>query len=132
MANVLDEEDEGFDGPVILPSYKTPGRILVRIGPSETKTYNHEYDVLDYDSDSAVFWINEGTGFEYWLDNVEFPCAEGVFVIEGITGEYIRGRGWLNGEVYEEDDEEFELTNVRVATEEEIKAECLSDLPKTC
>lgn len=111
------------------PDYKTPGRILVRIGPSETKVYNHEYDVLDYDGDSSVFWINEGQGFDYWLDNVDFPAPEGVFVIEGITGEYIRGRGWLNGEVCEEDDEEFEFKAVRAATEEEIKAECLSDLP---
>lgn len=113
------------------PPYSTPGRVLVRVSPRET-VYKHTYEVLSYDDDTGVFWVNEGIGFDYFFDNyVDFKSIlagadEGVFVVEGIKGEYIRGRGWISGDVCEEDDEEWEIGEIRHATEEEIRTETLS------
>ena len=99
--------------------------ILVHLlGPCVTGVYRHESEVLDYDSDSSIFWIQEGVGFDYWFDSYcDFPeyLDEGFFVIEGITGEYIRGEGgW-------DDDEEWSHTGIRQATDEEIQGCGLGD-----
>ncbi len=112
------------------PSYKTPGRILVRShGPAEPyedgrpSVYRFSTEVLDHDSNSSVFWINEGVGFDFWLDSVDELEKPGVYVIEGITGDYIRGDGWTF-----DDDEEWDWQSVRPATQTEIDGEALDDI----
>jgi len=111
------------------PPYGKPGRILVRVLGKVDTTYRYETEVLDSDSDSGVFWINEGVGYDYWFDQYidKFPADEGTFVIEGIVGTYIRGRGWITGDICEEDDEEWEYKSIRPATAREIETECLQD-----
>lgn len=117
---IVDEDDlpEG-DGP---PSYSTPGRILVHyMGPGASIHSRYECEVLDHDSDSSVFWICEGTGIDYWLDEHAEFTEPGHYVIEGITGEYIKGE-WG----HTEDEEEWSFTSMRPATEEEIRTGALS------
>jgi hypothetical protein len=106
------------------PPYGKPGRILVRIGSENERkpgVYRWDAEVLDYDSDSGVFWINEGTGFDYWLDGCDFP-GPGVYVIEGIKGTYIRGE-WG----FTDDEEEWEHGVIRPATPDEMTSETLSE-----
>jgi hypothetical protein len=100
---------------------KTPGRILVRITPAQTRAYNWTYDVLDYDLDSSVFWIQEGIGFDYFLDLCDFP-PDGVWVIEDVTGSYTRGDGWST-----DDDEDWYFSGPRPAESREIEDERLKD-----
>ena len=112
------EEDDLLEGKT-LPKYSTLGRIFVHvIGPCSAGVYQYEYDVLDYDSDTSVFWINEGEGFDYWLDtHCIFPNI-GMFIIEGINGCYIRGN-WSYGE---DDDVIWEYDKIRQASAYEIKS----------
>lgn len=117
-------------GPVFsYPEYSTPGRILVRVSSTDSTVYRHDYEVLDFDGETtSVFYINEGIGFDWWLDElVEFPDGGGVFVIEGVTGEYHRG-DWAWGE---DDDESWEFTYMRRASDEEIRTGMLDALPQT-
>jgi hypothetical protein len=114
----------GVTGPDCWPpSIKKLGRILVEIcGPCATPSYKWEYEVIDCDSDSSVFWINEGVGFEYWLDqHVDFG-GPGVYVVQGISGSWIRGDGWTT-----EDDEEWEFTSLRPALRVEVESRTLVD-----
>lgn len=105
------------------PSYGAPGRILVEIiavSGERRPLYRYELEVLDYDADSSVFWVNEGVGFNWWFDaNVDLELP-GFYVIEGVTGTYIRGECG-----YTDDDEEWEFARCRRATAEEIAAQRL-------
>lgn len=107
------------------PSYSRSGRILVEIYSVSCEprpNYRYELDVLDYDFDTSVFWINEGVGFDWWFDaNVDLD-QPGFYVVEGITGCYYRGT-WG----YDDDDEEWEFTFCRRATDEEIRTSCLAE-----
>lgn len=95
------------------PSYSDPGRVLVHIiGPGEMGVYEYESEVLDHDG--CTFWIQEGTGFDFWLDSFDFD-SPGYYVIEGIVGCIIRGDGWES-----DDDERWSYKSVRKATPEEI------------
>lgn len=118
---ISDLTEEEYD----LPKYSDKGRILVRILSIDESTnalYRYELDVLDYDHDSSVFWIYEGVDFEFWFDQYCCDIEElGVYVVEGVCGEYIRGE-WG----FTDDDEEWEFESIRLATEEEIKTETLS------
>lgn len=109
------------------PSYKTPGRMLVYIPVIVPEGLRYRYDcyedaeVVSYDDDSCVFWINEGVGFDWWLEehfDVELP---GWYVLEGVVGHYIKG-DWG----FTDDDEEWEFALCRRATEEEIATQCLA------
>ena len=104
-----------------LPSYDTPGRILVEISNILDKNNFHRYEltVHDYDSDTSIFWINEGVGFEYWFNECYFPCSD-WYVVEGVVGEYIKGE-WG----FSDDDEKWEYTRIRHATIDEIKTKRL-------
>jgi hypothetical protein len=92
---------EGAGPDPDLPSYATPGSMLVEVaGEGEDR----EYEVLDWDENSGVFWINEGIGFGWWLEHYpEFP-APGLYLIENIRGEFIRGDGW-----HTDDSEDWEF-----------------------
>lgn len=101
-----------------LPKYSDPGRILVRIDHVYTDKdrphgwVRYELEVLDYDSDSSVCWIQEGVGFDDWLnDHCDFP-KKGLYVVEGITGTYHRGN-WSWGD---DDSEDWEFERIRKAT----------------
>jgi hypothetical protein len=109
---LLADTEEEFE----YPRYSDPGRILVCIEPPDTDVYRFYYEVLDYDGDSCVFFIQEGTGFEYWLDDYLDIEQPGIYVIEGITGSYIRGE-WG----FTDDDEEWDFESVRYASDEEIR-----------
>lgn len=113
-----DPDEEDYEPP---PMSK-PGRILVNLlGPGLTGVYRYESEVLDYDSDSSVMWLNEGIGFEYFFDTCcDFPSFEGVYVIEGIIGHYYRGTYGVD-----DDDEEWEYASIRPATPEEISSQTL-------
>lgn len=106
-----------------LPSYGAPGRILVRVERPFLFKDEHDwdYDVLDWDRDSSVFWVEEGIGSDYFLADVCVFTDPGVYVVEGITGRYIRGDG-----PYAEDTEDWFYESIRKATKEEIEKELLS------
>ncbi len=101
-----------------LPAYSEVGKILVEVlsvsvNPDE-KWYKYETEVHYHDG--STYWINEGTGFEFWFnEQIVFPCA-GWYMITDIKGEYIRG-DWG----FTDDDEDWEFGEVRLATPEEIK-----------
>jgi hypothetical protein len=119
----IDEElPEGEDQP----SYDTPGRILVHYhGPSGVSVRRYECEVLDHDADSSVYWISVGVDFDYWLDEHAEFTEPGHYVIEGITGEYIKGE-WG----YTDDDEEWSFTSMRSATDAEISSGTLSQMDR--
>ncbi|RWB95605.1 MAG: hypothetical protein EOQ56_28060 [Mesorhizobium sp.] len=73
------------------PPYGKPGRILVEVYDLGGE---FEYEILDYDGDSGVFWIQEGEGFDWWIKgHLDLP-GEGRYLISDISGDYIRGDGW--------------------------------------
>ena len=62
-----------------------------------------EYEVLD--SDGCTFWIEEGMGIDYWLEQY-IPIKEsGSYVVQGITGT-------ITTDYYGECDEEWEYDSV--------------------
>ena len=101
---VLDDE---------LPSYTTKGRVLVYVlqtpgGP----TFPRKYKVLDEDPNTSTFWVQEGVGWDYWLDTeCVFPEDGDIFVIEGIRGDVRRGDGWET-----DDTEDWEYDQIRKAS----------------
>jgi hypothetical protein len=99
-----------------LPLYSTAGRILVEIADAYPQSpYRHDYEVLRYDENSSVFWIAEGVGIEDWIDRrADFPVA-GVYIITGITGEYVKG-DWG----FDDDQEIWQHSEMRLATASEI------------
>jgi hypothetical protein len=118
-------EDAGNEDDYLPPPYGKPGWLLVEVGERLPKDngYKHEYEVHDFDPDSGVFWIREGVGFDYWLNDMcDFP-APGFYVIEGIRGSYIKG-DWG----FTDDDEEWEFKLIRPATPREIETKTL-DVP---
>lgn len=76
------------------PSYNEKGSILVHVGPVYLLQgmATREYEVIDHDG--CTFWIEEGEGFDYWLDQIDWPERGGYFYITNITGRYHRGDGY--------------------------------------
>ncbi len=79
------------------PSYSTPGSAVVIIygtpapyADGTPSVYRWEQDMLEYDTSASSFWINEGEGWEHWIDQIDFP-GPGVYVIENIVGTYHKG-----------------------------------------
>lgn len=119
MLDLITVESPEYD----CPSPKKPGRILFQVlGQCPTCAYRNDYEVLDYDGDSAVFWMSEGVGFQYWLDTHLDLELDGFYVVEGITVTFTRGDGWMT-----DDDEEWEFGIVRRASPQEIESETLED-----
>lgn len=100
-----------------LPRYSDPGFVFFRVYKNDDGTIN-EIDVLEYDAGASTFWLNEGIGFDYWIET-EFDhnlfVDEGFYVIENIVGHYYRGDGYTT-----DDNEEWESDPPRLATQEEI------------
>lgn len=117
------EESKATD----LPGYKDPGRILFEIvhiyrGSRPNWCGLYEIDVLDHDGDSSVMWLQEGQGIEYWLNAGPLDLEEtGFYVLEGVTGTYYPGDGWMT-----DNDEEWDFELCRRATAEEIETGSLS------
>lgn len=88
------EEKEAEEIENKIPSYSDPGRILFEIRdlqPENETEERWEYDVIDYDAESSVFFICESIGIEEWLkQNMTFE-KEGRYLISGITANYIPG-----------------------------------------
>lgn len=104
-----------------LPAYSTPGDLLVEITNVDYNDHGcikYMVEEIQYDSDTCVFWINEGVGVDYWLeDHVgDYIKEPGWYVIEGIVGHYIKGTYG-----FEEDSEEWEFKSVRDASVEEVE-----------
>ncbi|MDE4297149.1 hypothetical protein PXK56_18350 [Phaeobacter gallaeciensis] len=118
---ILVEADGLVEEDFELPSYGTPGWVLVEIlGPGATDVYRYETDNYAVSEEASTFWITEGVGIDYWLDMMAPNLAPGWWVFENVVGTYIRGQGWISGEICEEDDEEWEYGFVRPATQIEI------------
>lgn len=117
------DNDEAIE--VDLPKGTDPGRVLfhwVPVPPGLESHSWHKFDVevLDYDRDTAVFWMAEGAGIEYWLERGLDIELEGFYVVEGATCEWSKS---FEGET----DEWWDIPLVRRATEEEIRTENLSN-----
>lgn len=108
VANASDDDD--YEPPLI----STPGRILVEVWPDGDPW---KYEVHASDDETSVFWIGEGVGFDYWLDSYCEFKAPGLYLIENVRGEWIRGDGWTT-----DDDEEWECDAPRAISVEDAKA----------
>lgn len=91
----------------------TPGRVLFLVEPAGTAARPWSFEVLDFDADAATCLIDQGEGFESWLDQERFETP-GTYVIEEIVGVYLSERADVTWETWES-------APPRPATEEEIK-----------
>lgn len=114
----------------VWPSYDDKGRVLFYFAPIANEKPHIE--VIDFDGNSSLHWMNEGIGVDYWLKELDLEFElDGFYVIEDIHGQYFRGN-WSWGE---DDDEEWYHGNMRRASEEEIKTQALEGNihePLTC
>lgn len=111
----FDEIEEAKYEP---PAYGTPGWVLVEIVEVNEpgSIYRFTIEECAVDTENSTFWIQEGTGVEYWVDShAPDDLTEGWWVFEGVVGHYYRGDGWM-----EDDDEEWYFDKVRPATQDEI------------
>lgn len=114
-------EDEDFT----FPSYSEPGWVIVEITEVKPDDPYYRFCVENYAVDGSAFWINEGVGIQFWLDQY-FKTNElfiGWWVIEDVVGYYSPGDGWNY-----DADETWEFSPPRPATIEEIKT--LSVIPQ--
>lgn len=102
-------EDSASFGDELLPSYSDEGKMLVKLyNPGGGVDGSCEADLLDYDG--CVHWISEGMGLDFWLSCYVGEDEPGTYLIEGITGAYIRGdRSWG-----EDDDEEWNFASIKL------------------
>lgn len=101
------EGGESFEPPL----YSKPGKLIVKVGPTDSTVYKHNYEVLYYEEDTSVFWINEGMGFDHWFDTYCAFEEPGTYLVEGIIGHYYRGDGWAT-----DDDETWEYSQISPTT----------------
>ena len=86
------------------PPYGLAGRILVDVQEPEDDNHRGYFEVLDYDSETSVYWINEGLGFDHFFEQFEEEFPEtGRYVVPNVIGYYYKGDGW-----HTDDDEEWE------------------------
>ena len=116
MPDITAIDDDTYEPP----SGKIPGRILVHVLGKGEIAYRWETEVLDYDGNSAVFWINEGVGFDYFFDSIDFP-HEGKWVVNDVTVSWTKGDGCTT-----DDDEHWEWGEITPATAAELP-ECDDD-----
>lgn len=106
------------------PSYSNKGWLLFEIiGPSATGVYTYEIDRYEIDTQNSSFWIQEGMGVEYFIEEyAPKNLKAGWYVFDGIHGNIIKGDYYTI-----EDDEEWYFDNFREATEEEISSGCVDN-----
>lgn len=120
----LSPEPEDSEAP--LPKYSDKGRVLFRYW--RVCNEKPEVEVLDYDGESSIMWLNESVGINYAITDI-LPIdieLDGVYVIEGIHGQYFRGDGWTT-----DDDEEWYFDFIRRASPSEESSEALDDNSNT-
>ncbi len=103
-------------------SYNTTGKILFRYEEA-TKEYDSNITVLEHTG--CVIYIQQGIGIDYFLENyvdMDEITTSGLYVVDGIIGTYYKGDGWST-----DDDEKWEYSEIRPATEMEIKTETVDD-----
>lgn len=104
---IVPNEDPRDCEDFVPPKYSTEGRILFQVEGAATE--DPEITVIDWDDNSAVFWLNEGIGIDYFLKHivkVEFD-QDGFYLLQNVYGEYYRGDGWET-----DDDEEWYYGNI--------------------
>lgn len=95
----------GSEEELETPSYSTPGRILFGRWLDEE---NDDFEVLDHDGDTSVYWIGEELSLGYFIDDIMgLPSEPGHYIVHGITGQYSRGDGWET-----DDDVEWSWTSI--------------------
>lgn len=117
---IMEECDNG--DPFAGISYNTPGKILFKY-TAANEQYDSDIEIVD--NSGCTIYIQEGIGFDYFLENyvdMEKITASGLYVVDGIIGTYYKGDGWTT-----DDDETWEYSEVRPASEMEIKTESLDD-----
>lgn len=103
------------------PKYSDEGWILFEVYHIYPKN-QYEIEILDYDHDSSVFWLQEGMGISYWINHTIKVEQTGIYMMEGVHGYYYRG-DWSYGE---DDTEEWYFELLRYATDEEVKKSVVS------
>ncbi len=93
-----------------------PGRLLVDVlSPNESRAYRWDIEVVDYEGEGCER-VQEGVGFDYFIDGLEDIDGVGRWLIEGIVSTYYPASGW-----FDEADEDIEVENVsRVAGDYEL------------
>lgn len=70
------------------PAYSKRGDAIIDI------LEGGDVEVVDYDPDSSIFWIEEGEGWDFWVDDNCGSLAPGRYLISGIRGTYHLGDYW--------------------------------------
>lgn len=99
------DDAEGCPEEYKPPRYSKRGWIefeLLHVNQNPRYGYRYDIEIIDADLDSSVFWIQEGIGFDYFIDSYIDLQLPGKYRIEGIYGEYYRG-DWG----YDDDDEDW-------------------------
>lgn len=98
--------------------FNSPENVIIEVIGSEDDWLIEDCKIINPTDGviGAASYENEFGGFlDYVIkDMIDFP-GEGCFVVEGITGTYTRGDGWMT-----DDDMSFDYSTVRPATETEI------------
>jgi hypothetical protein len=113
--SVDDSGEEDFD----LPSYGEYGKIIVEVlGKIDSPFHPYwQWEIDRYTYEGSAFWINEGMGMDYFINDYireDIPGA-GIWTIDDIKGTYFKGE-WG----FTDDDEEWEWSDIRPATQDEI------------
>lgn len=91
------------------PPYGVPGRILFEFDPEAAET--EQFEVLDYDGDTSLFWLNESLGFGWFFKYyTDYPqtLEKGRYIMT-VNGEYIKGMTWRESPEPYDDDEEWTI-----------------------
>lgn len=102
----------------LYPNYGVPGRIIFEVYPA-TEEYEPEIEVVDYDGETSVYWLHEGTGIDYWLEHdsgIDFTKMAGKYIMT-VNGEYIKGQTWRESPVPTDDDENWWIEKEPVPTD---------------
>ena len=116
-----DDEKEKFD-------FSSPEHVLIHViceapetGPPSWKAFSIEecnviWGAKEDVTGAASYEMSYGGFLDYTIkDMIDCP-GSGYWVVENVTGRYIRGDGWMT-----DDDMDFYHGDVRPATEDEIK-----------
>lgn len=103
------------------PAYGTKGYVIVEVLQKIDIPYHPgwewEIDRYTYDSENSTFWLSEGMGIDYFINNFigEDIPGPGIWMIEDVVGHYYKG-DWG----FTDDDEKWEWGTIRPATPDEI------------
>lgn len=104
----LPDEEDNFKPP----PYGKPGRVLV-----EYWWGFDDFDILDYDADTSMFWLHEDGLFDYCLlDQLDLPAEGGGPVgrfIIWANARYIKGQTWRESPMPYDDDIEVNVDLVQ-------------------